>query len=120
VGEGLFDVDRHGIPERKGEAAHGHFDLRFMIEADETEGLVRAAHESKELAWVEVAAVTTLNAEESMARMVRKTQAGRERGRGLRGEAGSGGIFLPQITRRVRMGTVGLAWGNESDLDGIF
>jgi len=71
----IFDVDRHRIPERKTDPAHWHYDLRFMIEGDPSEPLVRAANESKELAWVEVARVTELNPEESMARMVRKTLA---------------------------------------------
>ncbi len=69
----IFDVDRHWIPARKTEPAHWHYDLRFVIEADPTEPLVRAASESKELAWVLLADVARLNPEESMARMVRKT-----------------------------------------------
>jgi 8-oxo-dGTP pyrophosphatase MutT (NUDIX family) len=68
----LFDVDRHRIPARGSEPEHWHHDLRFMIEADPAEPLVISS-ESKELSWVEVARVTTLNPEESMARMVRKT-----------------------------------------------
>jgi 8-oxo-dGTP pyrophosphatase MutT (NUDIX family) len=72
----IFDVDRHWIPARKTEPAHWHYDLRFMIEGDPGEPLVRAANESKELAWVPVSGVTALNPEESMARMVRKTLAG--------------------------------------------
>lgn len=67
-----FDVDRHLIPERKGVPEHFHYDLRFMIEADPTEPLV-ISNESKDLGWVDVAKVTSLNPEESMARMVRKT-----------------------------------------------
>jgi len=73
----VFDVDRHGILARKTEPAHWHYDVRFMIEADDLEPLVLAANESKELAWVELARVTELNAEESMARMVRKTLGAR-------------------------------------------
>jgi ADP-ribose pyrophosphatase YjhB (NUDIX family) len=73
----IFDVDRHWIPARKTESAHWHFDVRFMIEAAEGEPLVRAANESKELAWLDVARVTELNPEESMARMVRKTLSAR-------------------------------------------
>ncbi len=73
----IFDLDRHWIPERKSEPAHWHYDLRFMIEADPMEALMRAANESKELAWVGLTDVATLNAEESMARMVRKTGQGR-------------------------------------------
>ena len=65
-------MDRHWIPERKTEPAHWHYDLRFMIEADPAEPFA-VSDESHDLAWVEVARVTTLNPEESMARMVRKT-----------------------------------------------
>ena len=75
VSAAIFDVDRHWIPARKTESGHHHYDLRFMIEADPREPLV-ISHESKDLAWVEVARVTALNPEESMARMVRKTLAG--------------------------------------------
>jgi 8-oxo-dGTP pyrophosphatase MutT (NUDIX family) len=76
----VFDVDRHWIPARKGEPGHHHYDLRFLIEADPAEPIVVSA-ESKELAWVELAHVTRLNPEESMARMVRKTLASCERER---------------------------------------
>jgi hypothetical protein len=44
-----------------------------MLEADPAEPL-SVSDESRALAWVEVAAVPSLNGEESMARMVRKTQ----------------------------------------------
>jgi len=69
----IFDCDRHLIPARGAEPEHYHHDLRFMIEADPAEQLV-ISNESKDLAWVEVARVTALNPEESMARMVRKTR----------------------------------------------
>lgn len=74
VAREIFDLDRHWIPGRKGEPGHFHHDLRFMIEADPEQPLV-ISNESKDLAWVELARVTSLNAEESMARMVRKTRA---------------------------------------------
>jgi 8-oxo-dGTP pyrophosphatase MutT (NUDIX family) len=73
VGPNVFDLDRHWIPPRKADPGHFHYDLRFMLEADPAEPLVISS-ESKDLAWVAVAQVTTLNAEESMARMVRKTR----------------------------------------------
>jgi 8-oxo-dGTP pyrophosphatase MutT (NUDIX family) len=72
VSRELFDVDRHWIPERGKEPGHWHHDLRFMIEADPAEPLIISS-ESKALSWVEIEAVTALNPEESMARMVRKT-----------------------------------------------
>lgn len=68
----LFDVDRHWIPERKGEPGHHHYDLRFLVEADVEEPLV-VTKESKDLAWVALEEVARLNPEESMLRMVRKT-----------------------------------------------
>jgi len=69
----VFDVDRHWIPAHGGEPGHWHHDLRFMLEADPSEPLA-VSSESRALAWVRVAAVPALNREESMARMVRKTQ----------------------------------------------
>ena len=69
----LFDVDRHWIPARRNEPGHWHHDLRFAFEADPLEPLT-VSSESKDLAWVRVSEVTALNPEESMARMVRKTQ----------------------------------------------
>ncbi|HVU23152.1 MAG TPA: NUDIX hydrolase [Opitutus sp.] len=70
----VFDVDRHWIPARGDVPGHYHYDLRFMIEADPAEPLA-ISDESHDLAWVEIARVTALNPEESMARMVRKTAA---------------------------------------------
>jgi 8-oxo-dGTP pyrophosphatase MutT (NUDIX family) len=72
VDRAVFDVDRHWIPPRKTEPGHYHHDLRFVLEADPNEPLVISS-ESKDLAWVDVEKVTSLNPEESMARMVRKT-----------------------------------------------
>lgn len=69
----LFDLDRHWIPPRHADPGHYHYDLRFLLEADPREPLT-LSHESKDLAWVELARVTALNPEESMARMVRKTR----------------------------------------------
>jgi len=68
----VFDVDRHWIPERGREPGHWHHDLRFLLEANPAEPLT-VTHESKDLAWVDVSAVSGLNPEESMSRMVRKT-----------------------------------------------
>jgi len=74
VSPALFDVDRHWIPARKTDPGHYHYDLRFLLEADPAAPLIISS-ESKDLAWVDLARVTSLNPEESMARMVRKTKA---------------------------------------------
>lgn len=73
VDRAIFDLDRHWIPARKDVPAHWHFDLRFMIEADPDEPLT-VTDESHDLAWVDLDQVKALNSEESMLRMVRKTQ----------------------------------------------
>lgn len=73
----IFDLDRHAIPARGSEPAHWHYDVRFLFEADPTEPLV-VTSESKDLSWVPLIEVTKLNAEESIARLVRNTpQSGR-------------------------------------------
>lgn len=69
----IFDVDRHRIPARKTEPEHWHFDVRFLIEADASEPVI-VSDESHTVAWVTLAEATRLNPEESIARMVRKTQ----------------------------------------------
>jgi len=68
----IFDVDRHLIGARGNEPAHWHYDLRFLFEADADEPFV-ITKESKALAWIELDRVASLNAEESLLRMVRKS-----------------------------------------------
>jgi 8-oxo-dGTP pyrophosphatase MutT (NUDIX family) len=74
VDEAVFDIDRHLIPARKTEPDHWHYDIRFMIEADPGERIV-VSDESHDLEWIEIARMAEYNAEESMARMARKTLA---------------------------------------------
>lgn len=50
LGEGLFDVDVHGIPARPGEPAHLHLDLRYAFVAAAS-AAPRLSHESRELRW---------------------------------------------------------------------
>jgi hypothetical protein len=65
-------VDVHEIPERKGIPAHLHYDIRFLFTADKDSPLL-INEESNDLAWVDLGKVETLNNEESMMRMVRKS-----------------------------------------------
>jgi 8-oxo-dGTP pyrophosphatase MutT (NUDIX family) len=72
----IFDVDVHlipasGIPQRKGIAAHFHYDIRFLFEADKDISLI-ISDESNDLAWVELGKVAELNDSESITRMGRK------------------------------------------------
>ncbi len=71
--ESIFDVDIHLIPARGGEPGHFHYDVRFLFTAGRGEPL-KLSNESKALAWVELGRVDQLTQEESMLRMVRKTQ----------------------------------------------
>ncbi len=69
---GIFDCDVHGIPAHRDEAAHDHYDLRFLLEADSSLPLV-VSEESKDLAWVSFDEVPGLNPDHSMLRMLAKT-----------------------------------------------
>lgn len=70
----IFDVDAHDIPERGPEAAHVHYDVRFLIEADPSEPL-RLTAESRELAWVALEDIAALNTDESVLRLAARTRA---------------------------------------------
>ena len=46
-----LDVDVHPIPARKGEPAHAHLDLRYLVVAPDAAVAVRAVEESNDLRW---------------------------------------------------------------------
>ena len=69
----IFDVDIHRIPARKTEPEHLHFDVRFILEADQSQPL-KISEESNEIAWIPVAEIPNLTNEESILRMLRKMQ----------------------------------------------
>ena len=75
VSPDVFDADRHWIPPRGETPGHWHHDVRFLLEADPTEPLV-VSDESHDVRWVDLAGVASLNAEEALLRMVRKTAVG--------------------------------------------
>lgn len=68
----IFDLDVHLIPENKKEPAHYHYDVRFLFKANDTEQIVISA-ESKDLQWIDLQDVISLNDSESIMRMVRKS-----------------------------------------------
>jgi 8-oxo-dGTP pyrophosphatase MutT (NUDIX family) len=69
----IFDVDAHNIPARKGEPAHVHYDIRYAFEADPSLPLQISA-ESRDLRWVPLDGIASLNTDESVMRMVSKTK----------------------------------------------
>jgi 8-oxo-dGTP pyrophosphatase MutT (NUDIX family) len=68
----IYDVDIHEIPARGREPAHFHYDVRFAFFADPAEAL-QLSDESHALAWVRLAEVRALGADESVLRLVAKT-----------------------------------------------
>ena len=73
VNDTIFDLDVHLIPERKGEPAHHHYDVRFLLQAKSDAFVV--SDESHALAWVGAQELKTLTDEESMLRMLDKWSA---------------------------------------------
>ena len=72
---GIFDLDRHWIPEHKGVPAHWHYDVRYVVRAGAEEGYV-VSDESHDLAWRSIAELADdAGADASVQRMARKWMA---------------------------------------------
>ena len=67
----IFDIDIHEIPARKGDPAHFHFDLRFVLQTQISDEF-RVSDESDALAWVPVGSLSRYTRESSMLRMAEK------------------------------------------------
>ncbi len=67
---GIFDLDRHWIPERKDVPGHWHYDVRYVVRACGSEHYV-VGEESLDLAWREIAPIAD-EPDESLGRMARK------------------------------------------------
>ena len=69
---GIFDLDRHWIPERKGVPGHWHHDVRYIVRAGDDERFA-VGEESHDLAWLEVETVAAdATIDPSLRRMARK------------------------------------------------
>ena len=73
---GLFDLDRHWIPERGDVPGHWHYDARYVIRAGANEDFV-VSEESHALAWRDIAELaeatgTEVDADASLRRMAQK------------------------------------------------
>ncbi len=73
IAEGIFDVDIHPIPERKGEPEHLHYDVRYVLRANGSLEYT-VSDESHDLRWVKLDDVKALTSEPSMMRMVAKSR----------------------------------------------
>lgn len=69
-----FDVDVHPIPERPGEPAHWHFDVRYLLTTEET-GISPQAEETFGARWFTLEEAAAAGVDASVARALRKAQA---------------------------------------------
>lgn len=76
VEPGLFDLDRHWIPERGDVPGHWHYDARYVVRAGDDERYT-VSDESLALAWVDIDTLLDDPAsDESLRRMALKWRAG--------------------------------------------
>lgn len=73
----VFDVDVHEIPACGGDAAHLHFDVRFLLQAQGSLAL-RVSEESVDLRWFSVQELRDLPVDHSVRRMSRKWESWQE------------------------------------------
>ena len=79
IESGIFDLDRHWIPEHKGVPAHWHYDVRYVVRAGADEAFV-VSEESHALAWREIAELAREEAADaSVRRMAQKRLSRRGR-----------------------------------------
>ena len=71
VGQNIFDLDIHIIPKRNHFAEHLHYDIRFLVQADETEQIV-VSEESHDVKWIPLIDLETYNHETSILRLKKK------------------------------------------------
>lgn len=69
-----LDIDVHAIPARPGEPPHEHHDVRFLLAA-RTGEKARTSEESYAVRWFPIDELASLDADESLLRMARKTRA---------------------------------------------
>ena len=74
----IFDLDVHRIPAHGREPAHLHFDVRFLVQAEQER--FRVSDESHALAWIPAVGLGALTDEESVLRMARKWVVRRREG----------------------------------------
>jgi 8-oxo-dGTP pyrophosphatase MutT (NUDIX family) len=74
IADDIYDIDVHRIPARGAEPEHDHYDLRFALEADPREPLVRN-EESHDVRWIALSDLATYGIDDSVRRLAAKTAA---------------------------------------------
>lgn len=72
----IFDVDIHYIPGRGEAEGHYHYDVRYLIIADEKEEIV-VSHESNDVKWFSFEEAIRITNEESILRMIERIRSGK-------------------------------------------
>ena len=67
----IFDLDIHKIPTRKDFPEHLHFDIRFLIQANEADQIV-VSEESHDVKWISLKDLEKYNDEPSILRLKKK------------------------------------------------
>lgn len=71
VQTGIFDIDIHRIPERKDFPAHDHYDIRYLLEADDQETVI-VSEESHDVRWIDLSDLEQFNTERAILRLKEK------------------------------------------------
>lgn len=67
----IFDLDIHTIPARKDFPEHQHYDIRYLMEADENAPII-VSEESHDVKWIALKELETYNDEPSIVRLKEK------------------------------------------------
>jgi 8-oxo-dGTP pyrophosphatase MutT (NUDIX family) len=73
--QNIFDVDIHLIPARKDFPEHYHYDIRFLVEANEEEKII-VSDESHDVKWISISELENFTKERSVLRMKDKLTNG--------------------------------------------
>jgi 8-oxo-dGTP pyrophosphatase MutT (NUDIX family) len=73
--QNIFDVDIHLIPARKDFPEHFHYDIRFLVEANEEEKVI-VSDESHDVKWISLSELENFTKERSVLRMKDKLANG--------------------------------------------
>lgn len=72
LGDGIFDLDIHGIPAAKSEPDHDHYDVRYLARTAMPDAIALDRAESNDLAWVTLDRAAELMPGSESRRVLRK------------------------------------------------
>ena len=74
LGEAIFDVDVHRIPERKSEPAHNHFDVRFLLTTESQIDRAGSDDPTRPIEWRSYEETMASGVDASLARAIEKAR----------------------------------------------